>query len=230
MARSQSVVFDELLRLAPSWVRRFAIGRALLQGLARLLAWMESTYDEWHAELSRQTASGSMLDSHGEDAGTDRDPWEDDDELRPRAVSESRGPTPAFLEAEATRVAFPYADGYRLDFEEPKLTVADVDAFADCSVLYPLEQQAGEARYPIAVTLPVGEVPPTRGFFSDVDFSDIDFAHPLPWNLLRNQFQRPIAALMRRRPAGVGLRAEVLDPLQLATALALGDFDTSYHV
>lgn len=230
MARSKATIQDELERLAPSWIRNFAIGRALLAGLAALFAWMESVYEGWHDEMQRQNASGDMLDSHGEDAGVERDPWEDDEVYRERAVSESRGPTPAFLEAESSRVAFPYAEGQRLDFQEPKLAAADVDVFADVTVLYPLEQQPGEPRYPIAVEIPVGEVPPTRGFFADIDFADIDCAHPLPWNLQRNQFVRPSESLERRRPAGVGLRLEVRDTLQTASAAVLGEFDTSFYV
>lgn len=221
MARTKATIQDELERLAPAWIRNFAIGRALLGGLAKLYSSLETRYEAWHTELQRQTATGDYLDSHGEDAGVERDPWEDDLEFRDRAIIAPRGATPKFLEDETTRVAFPYADGYHVDFLEPKLATADVDVYADLTPVYGFEPEAEEPKFVAGLALPVGEVPTADGFFADFDHADFEFGDPLPWNLLRNQFERPIGVMTRSRPAAVGIRVEIRDTLQTAQASTL---------
>lgn len=226
MGRTKEIIAAELENLAPSWFRN-AVGRALLGGLARVLATMESTADGWQSELHAGTASDGMLDSHGIDSGVERDPWEDDETFRARAISESRGPTPAFLEAEANRTAFPYLEGHRIELQEPKLAVADVDVFADVTPVFPF---GNSARFPIFTELPIAEVPAAGGSFADLSFADFDFAAPTIRSLERAEFSRPIRAIERYRPAGVGHLAEVRDSAQLAHLSALGTFDVSHYV
>ena len=227
MGRTKATIAVELEDLAPSWFRN-PVGRALLGGLAHLLATMESTADDWQTEIHSGTASDGMLDSHGTDSGVERDPWEDDETFRARSVSESRGPTPAFLEDEANRVAFPYTEGHRIELQEPKLAVADLDVFADITPVFP----RGDApvRFPIFTELPLAEVPAATGFFAGLSFADFDHATPTIHNLDRDEFARPIAAIERFRPAGVGYLAEVRDVAQLAHLSALGTFDVSHYV
>jgi hypothetical protein len=227
MGRTKETIAAELEDLAPSWFRN-PVGRALLGGLAQLLATMESVADEWQVELHSGKASGGMLDSHGLDAGVERDPWEDDETYRSRAVSEPRGPTPAFLETEANRVAFPYLEGHRIELQEPKLAVADVDVFSDITPVFPFGH--APVRLPVFTELPLAEVPAATGSFADLSFADFDHATPSIHSLERDEFARPINAIERFRPAGVGYIAEVLDSAQLAHLSALGTFDVSYYV
>jgi len=126
VSRDADEIADELRALGPDWLfPANAIGRALSRGTAVVLAYVEELAEALEELADRRTSEGPWLDALAKDRGTERLPWESDEQLADEAQLRPGAATPDRIRQQCRRrLRF---EGYDVEVHEPRLVGTPTD-------------------------------------------------------------------------------------------------------
>lgn len=108
MARTQEQIHHELTTNAPSWVRRWSIGRSLLRAAAAVMASVEETFDGLREQLFADTADDPWIEDLGKSRGVRRFVGESVEDYAARLELRAQGVTLPNLQREVQAIADHY--------------------------------------------------------------------------------------------------------------------------